>query len=152
MKKSLWCAAIAGAALLFASGVPAHAADKNPAYLAGQFAGTLACADCRGIRSELSLYRASRYGLPTGYTLRETYLGTRDGDKIFDSRGQWYVLRGAAANPDATVYQLVPEPAGEERNFLKLGENKLRVLTKDMVELPPAMPRTLVRRARPAKD
>jgi hypothetical protein len=131
--------------VLALAGSAAHGADDNPGYLVGKFAGVLPCADCRGIRTELTLYRASRHGLPTGYTLRETYLGTRDGDKAFDSRGQWYVLRGSAANPDATVYQLAPEPAGEERHFLKAGENKLRLLTRDLAELPSAMPHSLTR-------
>lgn len=151
MNKFLSCTALIMLALAGSPRAAEPPATGDPAYLAGRFTGTLPCADCRGIRTELSLYRASRHGLPSGYILRETYLGTRDGDKTFDSKGQWYVLRGSAANPDATVYQLAPEPAAEERHFLKVGENRLRVLTKELGELPPAMPRTLTRAPAPAR-
>jgi uncharacterized lipoprotein NlpE involved in copper resistance len=109
-----------------AAGRPGSTADNIT--LVGRYAGTLPCADCSGIQTELVLYRRGPHGDPVRYELRETYLGTRDGDRGFTSRGEWRILRGSASDPDATVYQLVTDRPGEFSNWLWVSERELRKL------------------------
>src|SRR5262245_24060220 len=47
------------------------------------FTGVLPCADCAGIRHELTLHSDQHSGQPLTYALVQTYLGTRDGDRTF---------------------------------------------------------------------
>jgi uncharacterized lipoprotein NlpE involved in copper resistance len=67
-----------------------------PADWAGTYAGTLPCADCEGIRTELVLGSDGRY------TLRRTYLG-KSGTAPVADQGTWKALdaeRGVVLDPN----------------------------------------------------
>jgi len=96
--------------------------------LVGRYAGRLPCADCSGIETELVLYGRGPRGDPVRYELRETYLGTRDGDRAFTSRGEWRIVRGTSGDPDATVYQLITDPPDGFSHWLRVSERELRKL------------------------
>ena len=113
--------------------------------LVGRYAGTVVCADCPGIRTELSLFEDGRDPFRKTYLLRETYLETRQGDKTVTSRGNWTVLRGSAADSDATVYELTPDGSTASRHFMQADQGTLRMLGGDLDELPPSLPQTLKR-------
>ena len=70
--------------------------------LVGVFEGVLPCADCEGIRTELTLYQDVANADNNSYILKETYLGVNTGDTTFTSKGKWDVLKGTKA--DAGVY------------------------------------------------
>jgi hypothetical protein len=58
------------------------------------FLGMLACPDCAGIRVELALYHESEAAggdpvRPAAYHMRETHLGSIDGDRIVETNGTW---------------------------------------------------------------
>jgi uncharacterized lipoprotein NlpE involved in copper resistance len=108
---------------------PAHA-------LLGIYVGSLPCADCRGVRTELALY-APGPDQPAGatYRLTETYLGTRDGDRTLESVGRWTVLRGNKAYPNATIYQLSFDQPRDVRNFLRVSDDELRLLDRQQNEI-----------------
>jgi copper homeostasis protein (lipoprotein) len=94
------------------------------------FSGVLPCADCIGIRTELTLYTRN------AFTLEQTYLGTKDGDRTFQSSGRWTTLRGTTADKDATVfYQLNPDKPAEARYFLKISENEIKMLDREQREI-----------------
>jgi uncharacterized lipoprotein NlpE involved in copper resistance len=122
---------------------PASGASLTPAvrqstdaFVVGRYAGTLPCADCRGIRTTVSLYAADR--LQTGggsFALSEEFLGTRDGDRRFDTRGRWIILRGTPADVDATVYQLTVNEAKRVLYFLRVGDEVLRLLDNQQREI-----------------
>jgi copper homeostasis protein (lipoprotein) len=80
------------------------------------YEGVLPCADCRGIRTELTLFEDD-----STYRLVETYLGTRDGDRTVESEGTWTLRRPA-------IYQLHPGNAGEMRRYLIVDERQIRQL------------------------
>lgn len=131
---------------------PPAAADAAPApaaadrVLVARYAGTLPCADCAGVLTELALYRAgSPHGAPAGYELRETYQATAAGDRTVTSSGPWLILRGTPTDRDATVYQLVPGRPGLERNFARIGEDELRQLDHEQREIRTAQNYTLTR-------
>ncbi len=100
-----------------------------------RFAGVLPCADCAGIRTELALWVEPPGELATRYLLRETYLDTGDGDRTFESEGEWVVLRGSATDPDATVYELDPGRPDRTRRFLRRGDYELELLDRERREI-----------------
>src|SRR5262245_27619507 len=80
---------------------PPQAGAQANVNTPGVFTGTLPCADCPGIRTELTLNAPASPGGDQGtYTLRQTYLGTPDGDRTFDTGGRWTLLRGSAPDPN----------------------------------------------------
>nr|QQZ50169.1 copper resistance protein NlpE N-terminal domain-containing protein [Phenylobacterium glaciei] len=107
------------------------------------FVGSLPCADCPGIRTELTLTRDAPYSGDGKYSLVETYI---DRGPPITTTGIWGTLRGDASDEDATVYELNPEKAeGERRHFRREGDMALKVLGGDMKPLPDALPSTLKR-------
>jgi uncharacterized lipoprotein NlpE involved in copper resistance len=76
----------------------------------------------------------NQFAQPT-YKLKETYLGTRDGDRTFESIGRWTTLRGNRADPNATIYQLNYDQPQDIRNFLRVNEEELRVLDRQQNEI-----------------
>lgn len=115
----------------------AAAAVPDPAArVLGAYAGELPCADCAGIRTELTLDEVTDLSKPAAYRLRETYLGAKDGEKTVESAGTYTITLGAATSKTAVVYQLNPDKSGESRLFLRVDDNRLRLLDKDRKELP----------------
>jgi len=105
--------------------------SSDSANLLGSYTGILPCADCAGIRTSLTLY-ADRY------ELRETYIGSRDGDRSFEKTGRVKVVRGSASDREATVYQLQAERSDPPRNFLRVSDSELRLLDAKLHDLPGA--------------
>ena len=140
-------AACLQALLLVACTTPAE--NLPPAEFAGKapvarYVGTLPCADCGGIRTDLRIY-AEVSGAPAGYAMRETYVATRDGDRRFDRTGRWAMVQGASGDAGALVLQLDNDKPGQERSFRKVGEQVLRALDRSRADLPATQPRSLVR-------
>ncbi|QEL65079.1 hypothetical protein OTERR_16030 [Oryzomicrobium terrae] len=65
------------------------------ATLRTRYAGTLPCADCAGIRMDLTLIDEAETGKPREFRLKETYLGARDGERSFTSHGSYSIVREA---------------------------------------------------------
>ena len=130
---------ISGFVLLFGA-VLLQAAD----YVA-RYSGMLPCADCSGIRIELTLDTAPARNQPGIYELKQTYEGTRDGEKTFTQRGTWTVSRGSDKNRRATVYELDGDKPDQRQYFLRANENTLRLLDRQKREIPPHVPQTLHR-------
>ena len=122
-------------------------APSTPAssVLLATFTGILPCADCAGIRTDLALYAEQPSGEPTRYGLRETYIGTRQGDRTLETAGRLTVKRGAAGAPDAIVYQLDSGKPDLSRLFLRAGETELRLLDREQRELKSSAPNSLYR-------
>jgi uncharacterized lipoprotein NlpE involved in copper resistance len=104
--------------------------------LLGTYIGTLPCADCQGIRTELSLYiKGPNQFAEATYKLKEIYLGTRDGDRAVESVGYWTVLRGNRADSNATIYQLNYDQPRDVSNFLRVSDEELRLLDRQQHEI-----------------
>jgi predicted secreted protein len=111
----------------------------------GTFAGVLPCADCAGILSELHLYIERPSGRPARYELTETYLGAIDGDRSIGTAGRWTTLRGSARDADATVLQLDLGRIDAVKNFLRIGDDELRLIDRNRREILSAAPHSLHR-------
>lgn len=128
---------------------PPDESPKDPAASAdsslGRFAGMLPCADCAGIRTELRLLAARQSGQPTRYEAKETYVATRDGDRTFERSGRWTIMRGMPDDPDATIYQLDFDQPHATRNYLKVGDQELRLLDHEQRDIASLTPHSLHR-------
>jgi copper homeostasis protein (lipoprotein) len=120
---------------------PAAPIDLRGQMPAARYVGTLPCADCAGVRTDLALYRQDR--TPLGYALAETYLGTREGDRRFERTGRWSLQ--PSGQPDLALLTLDPGLPERERHFAQVGELVLRALDRTRNELPAHLPRSLVR-------
>ena len=106
--------------------------SQSPGIVIGVFRGVLPCADCRGIETELTLRAKSQYQLTgTIFTLKQTYLGTRDGNRTFVKQGTWTMQRGMPGDINATVYQLKFGKTKQLLNFLRVSEYELKQLGQD---------------------
>lgn len=131
--------------------VRVHIASGAPrlgtAILFGVYKGTMPCADCNGLEMVLRLYAKSKFDTTYAFYVRtQTYRGAPHGDVTFSDRGEWTVLRGDAADPDATVYQLNPDD--EQHSEALLVQEKgaaLEQLDRDLKPIDTTMNVTLKR-------
>lgn len=96
--------------------------DRSPL---GVFEGTLPCADCEGIRTELTLFLQ-----PDTFVLRESRLGGQGDGVTITSEGPWQAALGTEEDPDATVIQLDPEKPDTMRSFREVGGDRLELLDR----------------------
>jgi copper homeostasis protein (lipoprotein) len=131
--------------------VRVHIASGAPrlgtAILSGVYKGTMPCADCSGLDTVLRLYAKGKFDTTYAFFVRtQTYRGAPHGDVTISDRGEWTVLRGDAADPDATVYQLNPDD--EQHSEALLVQDKgaaLEELDRDMKPIETTMNVTLKR-------
>jgi len=111
---------------------PSHpsAAPHHAAYLIGTFVGNMPCADCPGITVKLILYSNGPNDFTHAtYQMELTYQGRNA--KPFVTKGNWVILKGMPANPQATLYELNPDRPGQEQYFLRLSADALKQLDRD---------------------
>ncbi|AKJ28097.1 copper resistance protein NlpE N-terminal domain-containing protein [Caldimonas brevitalea] len=123
--------------------VPVHQVPAG-AVPAARFAGTLPCADCAGVRTDVQLF-VDANGAPTTYSLLQTFLGASAGNRPAVVKGNWIAARGSAADAQASVIHLDPDNAERARGFRQVGPQVLRALDRDGNDLPGSLPRSLVR-------
>ncbi len=117
----------AGMAAVAACAAPVRAVTQTPAVLA-TFAGTLPCADCPGLRTELTLDAAGSSASSGRYTMRETYL---ERGVTRATSGQWTLTRGTPDRPDAAVYVLSADDHSRPQFWLKVSDAEIRLLGAD---------------------
>jgi uncharacterized lipoprotein NlpE involved in copper resistance len=126
-----------------ASGAP----HPGTAILFGVYKGTMPCADCSELETVLRLYAKGKFDTTYAFFVRtQSYRGAPHGDVTISDRGEWTVLRGDAADPDATVYQLNPDD--EQHSDALLVQDKgaaLEQLDRDLKPIETTMNVTLKR-------
>lgn len=93
----------------------------NSLDLAGEYEGTLPCADCEGIKTTLNLNKDSLF------TLKEEYLGKKS-PAAFNSKGKWVVHEN-------TITLQFDKELQDRRVQYKTGENKLWLLDQEGKEI-----------------
>lgn len=125
-------------ALMFGLLVPSARAQAPAAAavpsLAGveRYVGTLPCADCNAIRSELWLGPVGADGLGR-FRLRDTYLATREGDQVFESSGQYRLIRGDARASGVAAVDRIRLMLGSDqdrRSYARLSPSALEMLDR----------------------
>ncbi len=127
---------LAASIVLFASSTMAASDQPTPPSpppgqrVIGMYIGTLPCADCGGIRTELTLFDPSPGASgPSSYWLKETYLGKPLKNATFESGGSWTTQTGMD-DAKSTVYKLTEARSGESRFLLKVSDDELRMLDR----------------------
>lgn len=105
--------------------------DSVNVVLLGSFEGVIPCADCGGIKTELTLYQDIANSENNSYILKETYLGAKTGDTTFTSTGKWDILKGTPTDKEAIIYFLNYEEPDDARYFLKQSDSGIVMLDKD---------------------
>jgi len=119
----------------------------HPGRTVNTLANALALVGNRGLETVLRLYAKGKFDTTYAFYVRtQTYRGAPHGDVTVSDRGQWTVLRGDAADPDATVYQLNPDD--EQHSEALLVQDKgaaLEELDRDLKPIETTMNVTLKR-------
>jgi hypothetical protein len=114
------------------SASPIPAADRALPVLVGVFTGTVPCADCSGIRTDITLVASNPARSSEGtFSLVEHYLGTRTGDRAFRRHGRWSIVKGTKSSPDAIVYQLTADDGGRTVRLRRVNADTVRLLGED---------------------
>ncbi|EPC02913.1 hypothetical protein L861_24205 [Litchfieldella anticariensis FP35 = DSM 16096] len=93
------------------------------------YAGTLPCRNCAGIDIDVELM-GDEQAPPEErtFTLDASYREHPQNPPDESYTGQWEVLSGTAADPNATVYELTPEGDGQIYYFLRVDERTLELI------------------------
>lgn len=111
---------------------PASTADFDMRAFAGEFGGTLPCADCPGIETRIELKGDGSYALD------ETYVDRKDGR--FKGDGSWTV------EENGHRLRLDPNSKSEQdRLFEIVGNDEIRMLGKDGEAVASGLDRSLKR-------
>jgi hypothetical protein len=78
---------------------------------------------CIKVKWRLTLYQDSTSGEPNRYLL----MGTRGYQE-----GSWKIIHGMDDEPDAILYQLQPDDSQESFHFLKVDDNHLLLMDRDL--------------------
>lgn len=105
--------------------------------LMGTYTGTTPCADCPGIKTELTL-NENNAGYPTTYSLKMDYI---DRDVVSTETGKWT----QSVWKKNTLITLVPSGSAQVTYYIVLGPNEIRQLDGDRNPIPEAMPFTLTK-------
>lgn len=86
---------------------------------------------CNLIKCKLILLQNSKTQSPSGFVMQTIYVGK--GDNRYSVTGKWKLMKGTAADPDAIVYQLLPDstPTGSEILLVKAGSDLLFFVNRD---------------------
>lgn len=128
------------ALLLMIAGLAACATAPAERLVLGPFKGVLPCADCPGVRTELTLTRKGEGWAEGTYRLVETYI---DRGAPIVTAGEWTTHRGDAADEDAVVYELNPDRPEAVRYFRKLSAGEIQALDRELKDWPASLPSRL---------
>ena len=109
--------------------------------------GILPCADCAGIRHELTLTQDAKTAEPQTYELVETYLGSMStaGERAVNSTGKWSIAKGGP-NGAMTIVRLDGGGKSEAaKSFERVSDTELRLLDREQKRIESTQPLSLIR-------
>ncbi|WP_043528480.1 copper resistance protein NlpE N-terminal domain-containing protein [Litchfieldella xinjiangensis] len=93
------------------------------------YQGTLPCRNCAGIDIDVYLEGTEEGAAEERtFTLDASYREHPQDPPDENYAGQWEVLSGTAADPEATVYELTPDGEGQIYYFLRVDESTLELI------------------------
>ncbi len=109
-----------------ASGAAGNDGYIGDAILIATYRSALPCIDC-GDLEELRLYAKGKFDSTGAFFLRILSHRGGNGNSVTADRGQWYVLKGDAVDPNATVYQLIFGSPGQSEYLLFKGDSLVQL-------------------------
>jgi hypothetical protein len=119
---------------------PQRSSDTRDLVL-GTYEGITPCADCPGIRTDLTLVKDTPSAAFGTYRLSLTYLD-RDVEP-YVAAGTWTTEHGTPEDPEAVVFVLDPDKPDRAQRYRKLDDTSIRQLDRDGREIDPSLPFTL---------
>lgn len=116
---------------------------ENQTVLLGIFRGTLPCADCSGLETELTLIKNNNIPDTGSYVLKETYLGKSD--KPIETKGVWTLKKGTKTSKEASVYVLNPNDPQTIQLYLNVNDTEIRLLDREGNEIDSPFNETLTK-------
>ncbi|KND47114.1 MAG: Lipoprotein [Parcubacteria bacterium C7867-004] len=110
----------------------------DTSVLIGTFEGTTPCADCPGIKTELTLVKDAPDAMGGTYRLSMTYL-ERDVEP-YVTAGTWMFVEGTATDPNATVIALDADKPDQQQKYQVTSETTVRMLDKDGKTIDSSLP------------
>ncbi|WP_114780652.1 copper resistance protein NlpE [Botryobacter ruber] len=108
---------------------------KAGAIPAGRYVGTIPCADCEGIKMELTL-KDTQGNQSRSFNLKQTYLGKTGSNATTEISGIWFVATGNKQDPKAVVLQLIPSSGLYDPSyFMLVNKTQLRMLDQEQNEI-----------------
>ena len=105
--------------------------NSSGEVLTQTYEGVLPCADCPGIRYDLTIRCHEKSGEGT-FSLSQTYLEAEDGkDATFVTNGKCITLQGIPGEKNVTVWQLVSDNGDEVMNFLCENDSTITLIGDD---------------------
>lgn len=107
--------------------------------ISGRFSGMFPCADCSGLRIDLTLNPDS------GYILKRTYIASPSGDTTFVLNGTWSLRKGNKYNPGSVLCVLKPDDSARMQLFKVVSKDTLLQLDRKGREINSPFNASLVR-------
>jgi hypothetical protein len=108
------------------------------------YEGLLPCADCSEIRARLEILIDYSNPEPP-FILKQACIGANDEDKTSITHGIYGTLREMYRDNDATVYELNPDKPKETMYFLRVNDDTLKMLNREIKEIKSELNYNLVR-------
>jgi hypothetical protein len=103
--------------------VSSPAGQARSTYVVGHFVGALPCTDCEGVVVDVTFYaHGPNQFVDTVYKRKVTYQGK---NKSVEDSGDWVLLPGTAADPQASVYALTPTGSTQQEFYWLKDEETL---------------------------
>lgn len=97
------------------------------------YRGTLPCADCPGLDTELILKKNSTDSIDGVYVMKETYL-ERNVDPLI-SEGTWKTIFSSSKGKPVVIYEINQGTPDSVRYFLQVNDNEIKMLDKNKDEI-----------------
>lgn len=115
--------------------VEAAAPKAAMAAPTGTFLGTIPCADCQGISTELVL-NGEANGSSRSFAMKQAYLGKPADKNVVLSSGKWFLAKGNNQDPDAIMLQLIPTEGDTDMlYFEQVSDTEIKLLDKKHDEI-----------------
>ena len=109
-------------ALVFLTAAMTGLAAQGKPTVVAVYDGTLPCADCSGLRTELTLSAPPSESSPAQgtYVIKYTYVGK---NLSRDETGEWKLLRGTPDDKNSVVYDLATDKGKRHEYWLQTGSD-----------------------------
>ena len=110
---------------------PTTVNEQKETFPEGTYKGTLPCADCPGLETELTFSNYNQGASEGNYTLKETYLEKSVEPMI--TKGTWTILK--SPKREGVVYALRSDTGDPEIYYLKLNNTQIKTLDNNQQEI-----------------
>lgn len=94
-----------------------------------RYEGMVPAADCKGIKYNIAIAAADS---TVGYSLTQTYVGTKEGDKTFATTGKVEVITEMVDGKEVKAMKLVGKTKEDDLYLLQVSDSTVRIVGADL--------------------